>query len=356
MGWGADFSKLPYLKLYYEQEEACRKRIMDSDVVLFGGVDEESYIVERLAAGRLTVRLSERLYKSGQWKAVSPRGLRKKYKDHTRYRKKNVYLLCYGGYVASDFQIVRAYPGKMFKWGYFPALQEQDVNALMQSKKERRERTGKLSLLWAGRFIDWKHPEYALRAAAQLKKEGYSFTLTMVGGGEMEEELKAMAEREGLGDVVEFAGFKTPKEVRLYMERADIFLFTSDYKEGWGAVLNEAMNSGCAVVANCAIGAVPFLIKPGHNGLIYPNRSYAVFYRHIKALFCNKEELERLGREAYATIFKEWNAQNAAKRLLPMLEGLLEGKVCFQKEGVLSRAKAVLPCRMYRYLLSRERG
>lgn len=352
MGWGAELDRLPWLRLYYEQTDECKSLIADSDVVLFGGVEEESYIVDRLHAGKLTVRLSERIYKSGQWKAVSPRGLRKKYIDHTRYRKKNVYLLCYGGYVASDFHIVRAYPDKMFKWGYFPEAKEQDIDSLLRQKKDRREKEGKVSLLWAGRFIDWKHPEYALQAASRLKKDGFSFSLTMVGGGEMEAELKAFAAAEGLEDVVEFAGFKKPEEVRRYMERADIFLVTSDYKEGWGAVLNESMNSACAVVANCAIGAVPFLVTPGRNGLIYPNKDEDTFYSHISGLIRHPEEIERLGRAAYHTIMTEWNADIAAERLLPMLEGLLEGKVHFRESGILSKAEVISPRKMYRYLMS----
>jgi hypothetical protein len=35
-----------------------------------------------------------------------------------------------------------------------------------------------------------------------------------------------------------------PEEVRVHMEQSNIYLFTSDFGEGWGAVLNEAMNSG----------------------------------------------------------------------------------------------------------------
>ena len=92
------------------------------------GVEDESYIAERLAEGKPVVRLSERIYKDGQWKAISPRGLKKKYHDHTKYRKSPVYLLCCGGYVASDFHIVRAYPGKMFKWGYFPEKKLYDLH------------------------------------------------------------------------------------------------------------------------------------------------------------------------------------------------------------------------------------
>ena len=40
-------------------------------------------------------------------------------------------------------------------------------------------------------------------------------------------------------------------------------------QDGWGAVANEAMNSACALVAGHMIGAVPYLIRQGENGLIY---------------------------------------------------------------------------------------
>lgn len=355
MGWGQDLEKLPYLKLFYEQPDACRKLIAESDVVLFGGVEDESYIVDRLRAGKPVVRLSERIYREGQWKAISPRGLKKKYNDHTKYRKKNVYLLCCGGYVASDFHIVKAYPNKMFKWGYFPPSKHYDIDRLLQEKEQRREKEGKISLLWAGRFLGLKHPEYAIEAAERLKEEGYQFALTMVGGGEKEEEIKEMATQKGLSDEVKFVGFIKPEEVRSYMEEADIFLFTSDYNEGWGAVLNEAMNSGCAVVANCAIGAVPFLITPGKNGLIYPNGKFEVFYRQITALMQQQALIKELGKNAYETIVKEWNAENAAGKLITLLQKVQQGEAVFFQSGVLSKASVISQRKMYRYLMKKEK-
>ena len=354
MGWGAKLDKLPWLKLFYEEEAVCKKLIDDSDVVLFGGVEDESYIAGRLAEGKIVVRLSERIYKEGQWKAISPRGLKKKYHDHTRYRKSPVYLLCCGGYVASDFHIVRAYPGKMFKWGYFPEKKIYDIEALLEEKASRRKETGKISLLWAGRFIDWKHPEYALQAAMKLKQEGYDFSLTMVGGGAMEKELRDMVHDGQLEDTVTFTGFQKPEKVREYMEQSDVFLFTSDYKEGWGAVLNEAMNSGCAVVANVALGAVPFLIKPEENGLIYPNQNFAKFYENVTKLIQNPNMINALGKEAYRTITEEWNAEAAANRLIPFLERLLKGEVVPEKENILSPAFIVSPGRMYKYLTGKR--
>lgn len=354
MGWDASLAELPYVRKYYEAEAVCKELIEQSDVVLFGGVEDESYIDKRLKSGKLVVRLSERIYREGQWKAISPRGLLKKYKDHIRYRGKQVYLLCCGGYVASDFHLIGAYPDKMFKWGYFPEFIAQDIEGLLLKKRSRREAEGKVSLLWAGRFMGLKHPEHAIEAAIRLKKNGFAFSLTMVGGGEMEEALKALVEQNGLEDEVRFTGFLKPVEVRNLMEQADVFLFTSNYREGWGAVLNEAMNSGCAVVANCAVGAAPFLIESGRNGFLYPNGRQDLLYDELVSLLREPERMEALGREAYRTIAQEWNAAEAAKRLVAFLQDLTEGRVSPAAQGVLSPAPAISPRKMYRYMTDKS--
>lgn len=349
MGWGADKESLKYLHLFYEEEVFCRKLIEESDVVLFGGVDEESYIQKRLRDKKIVVRLSERIYKSGQWKMISPRGLIQKYKDHTCHRKDPVYLLCCGAYVASDFHLVRAYPEKMFKWGYFPECREQNIEALLAAKRARRDAEGRVSLIWAGRFIDWKHPEFAILAGERLKKDGIDFKITMVGGGAMEEALKTMVKEKKLSDKVEFVGFKKPEEVRRYMENSDIHLFTSDYMEGWGAVLNESMNSGCAPVCDCGPGAVPFLYE-GNNMCIYPCRNFEKFYEELTNLIQNPDRMEKMGRNAYFTIHDRWNAKVAAERLQGFLEGIMKGSILPQKQGILSPAKVIAPGKMYRYL------
>ena len=93
MGWTVK-DALSFVKYYYKEPQKCAELILKSDVVIFGGTNDESYIKPRLKAGKPVIRCSERLYREAQWKAVSPRGLVKKYLDHTRYRKEKVYLLC----------------------------------------------------------------------------------------------------------------------------------------------------------------------------------------------------------------------------------------------------------------------
>lgn len=346
MGWESDVKEYPFLRCYYEAPESCQKLIDEGEIVIFGGVEEESYIEKRLESGRLTIRYSERIYKEGQWKFISPRGLKKKYHDHIRYRKKDVYLLCAGAYVASDFHLIHAYPGKMFTWGYFPEFLEYRPDELMDHKSS----DGSTEILWAGRMIDWKHPEHALGAVGDLLKEDAKVHLTMAGGGEMESQLKRMAAELGVEGSVTFTGFLKPQEIREKMLAADIFLFTSDYKEGWGAVLNEAMNSGCAVIASSGIGAVPYLLRHGKNGMVYRNGKVRELKQYVRELAGQKGLCRSLGLAAYETIRNTWNADVAATNLLRLLRSIrmeqLEAAVC----GPASRAEIIAPAKGYLYV------
>lgn len=311
MGWNQELT-YPYLRYYYRQPRQCSAAVLEADLVLFGGCDEESYIQDRLKEKKPIFRISERLYKTGQWKAVSPRGLRKKYLDHIRYGNAPVYLLCAGGYVASDFSLVRAYRGKRYRWGYFPETRRYELETLMEQKGYE----GVPYIVWAARMISWKHPELALETALYLKQKGIRFHMDMIGGGVMEPQIKALLKKYSLEDYVTLTGFLPPEKVRDAMEKADIYLFTSDRQEGWGAVANESMNSGCALVANHMIGAVPFLVKAGENGLLYRDGNRKELFEQVEILVKNKAIRQRLGKNAYRTITECWNAENAASRLL----------------------------------------
>jgi len=163
----------------------------------------------------------------------------------------------------------------------------------------------------------------------------------MVGAGEEFEKIKKMASDMNLKRPVEFLGVLKHDEVRKYMEEANIFLFTSDFNEGWGAVLNEAMNSGCAVVASHAIGSVPFLLKHGENGLIYENGNIDDLCKKVISLERDVELRERLGKNAYFTLKNTWNAEVAANRLLKLSENLLKGYVNEYKDGPCSNAEII---------------
>ncbi len=153
MGWGLDAATLPYVVWADREEERCRKLIEEADLVFAGWTKRLDLVLPRLSSGKLTFRVSERIYREGQWKAISPKGLLAKYKEHIRFRNQPVWLLCCGAYVASDFSLIGAYPGKKLKFGYFPETLRCPQEELFAKKN-----TDKLQIVWAGRMISLKHP------------------------------------------------------------------------------------------------------------------------------------------------------------------------------------------------------
>ncbi len=304
-----------YVLLAYEGEQQRREALAwidHADVVIAGSAPNDM-LLERIRAGKLLLRYAERPFK----KKVSC--LKRLYHSIRLHQgdlwKKNIYMLCASAYAAGDYASMGMYQNRTYKWGYFPPVKEYDAEGLLAQKKPH-------TLMWCGRFIDWKHPDDAIVLAEKLKAAGYDFQLKLVGTGVMEETLHELVERFDLTEQVQFLGAMSPEQVRVHMEEAGIYLFTSDRQEGWGAVLNEAMNSGCAVVASHAIGSVPYLIRDGENGMIYPSGDIDILFEKVRYLLDHPEEQKRTGVKAYQTIMGVWNAGVAAERLCRLVQHL----------------------------------
>ena len=296
------------------------------------GSAPQALLRERLKAGKLIFRYQERPLKNGiEPLKFLPRML-KWYKWNPP--SKPVYLLCASGFAAGDYAKFGLFRGRCYQWGYFPETRFYDIRALLAQKEAG-------SIFWAGRFLDWKHPDDALRVAAQLRDDDYNFTLRIAGAGVLEPQLRAMISELHLEGCVQLLGSLRPEQVRCEMERSRIFLLTSDRREGWGAVLNEAMNSGCAVVASDAVGATPFLVKDGVNGSVYHSGDTQELYEKVRRLLDDTAAQECFGKNAYETITDTWNAQVAAGRLCELIRVILAGDPSpkFYLEGPCSCAR-----------------
>ena len=312
-----------------ETYDRCIKLINEADVVIAGSAPERM-IRKRIRSGKLVFRYSERIYKNKKRLLQLPFRFIKYHWDNYPY--KNVYMLCASAYAARDYAITWMFKGKTFKWGYFPAIKNyENIEKLIADKTPA-------SILWVARLIEWKHPDASIRVAKRLKRAGYNFQLSLIGNGELEDNIKKMIISEGLQDCVQMLGAMSPEEVRRYMEKSEIFMFTSDFNEGWGAVLNESMNSACAVVASHAIGSVPFLINDGENGFIYRNGNEDDLFNKVKFLLDNPEKRKQISLSAYKTMAEVWNAQVAAKRFLEVCQGILFDQQIFFESGVMSKS------------------
>lgn len=320
MGWGGE-ALPPFVKKSYgdaSSKAEARERIRKADVVIIGSAPER-LVRERIKRGKLVIRYGERPLKKGlelwkypyrylKWHIRNPKGAK-------------VALLCASAYTSADYAKFHLFQGRCYRWGYFPERKQyENVERMIAGKRPS-------SLLWVARFIDWKHPELPILIAKRLKEENYDFTMELIGTGVLEKEIRDQIRELQLEDCVQMLGSMKPEQVRRHMEQSQIFLFTSDKKEGWGAVLNEAMNSGCAVVASHGIGSVPYLLRDGENGSIYKDGDIEDLYRKVKTLLDDPQRSFAYGKRAYQTINEEWNAETAAERLLQLIDTMLAGEI-----------------------------
>ena len=240
-----------------------------------------------------------------------------------RNRKKPVYILGASAFTALDYhKMFRSYEGKCYRFGYFPKHLTYDPDALMEKKKELAK--GVPTILWMGRMLRLKHPELVVRALGILKAEGYDFTLRMIGEGEEREKIEKLVTACGLQDRTRIDGFLKPQEARDAMADAMIYVMTSNKLEGWGSVIYEAQNAGCAQIASHACGATPWLVRHGETGLVFQSGSAKDLALQLKTLLDAPDLIETYGRKAYEQMQKTWNPKTAAERVIGLCEYIEE--------------------------------
>ena len=138
-----------------------------------------------------------------------------------------------------------------------------DVAAYGQQVGER-DRTRR-TVLFVGRLDTEKHIDEIIDALTLMD---HSVCLRIVGLGRKEKYLHRHAAKRGVDDRVTFVGYLSDDEVRAEYSRADVFCMPGTAELQSIATL-EAMASGLPVVA-AAAGALPYLVRPGVNGALFP--------------------------------------------------------------------------------------
>ena len=314
-----------------ESAEAMRHATED-DIVVFQHMDgHEEYVRARAATGRPFFRATERLLKRGGLWAYMPPKRWRTYDRFGRYRKADMQVLCASAYAAEDLSRFGFPVGRCLKWGYFPELPAPGDKANTCAADMVR-------MLSVQRLIDWKRVDLQIEAAQILRDRGCGFRLSIVGDGDRTDALRRAIVDGGLDDCVELVGGLPRAEALQMMRDADIFLATSNRKEGWGAAVNEAMAAGCAVVASDQMGSVPYLIRDGVDGVVFASGDALSLTDAIEALIDDSEMRLRVGRNASERVTADWSASCAAERLVAYSKALLAGRRQQYADGPMSPA------------------
>lgn len=336
----------PYIIPLYEEKnkKIVEQMVLDADVVIMGGTHIESLINLRVKTGKLLLFYTERWHKRRRSYLVLPIRYLNGYVYHrfTRFNHLNTYMLCASSFVPNDCRWAFAFKNKTYKWGYFPPFKEIDITQVLKKRAEHQF----VEILYVARSLKLKHPELAIKAVQSLFKQGYKVRLTMIGGAfdgnkQSEKVFEYCKQQEkNTPECLRVLGAVDNEKVREIMLKSDIFIFTSDRNEGWGASLNEAMSSGCACIVSNAIGSSHFLINDGANGLLFKNKSvFSLVEQLRKVLDVNYRN--KLSVNAYQTMLNEWQPNVAAERLVNLVQQLLQGKDTLYSSGPCSKAYPV---------------
>lgn len=319
----------PWLIRFWRDDDSKRQAfdLIDSaDCVVWDGSSLHRHIKRRLRSGKITFEFGERWLKKGLLNFLSPRLLRNQFWYHFLMPKNNFYRLNIGAYAADDYKLMRSFTNKMFRWGYFTDTADCEYTPAAPESVGKRD-DSKLNIIWVGRFINFKHPEMAVEVAAKLKESGVDFKLDMYGSGPLLKKVRELAEKNGVSNEVNFCGTIDNADLVKEMRHHDVLLFTSDKREGWGAVVNEAMGCGCVVVARSEAGSVPWLIKDGVNGII-SQADAEMMAKKIYELWSDDVLFARISKNARNTVALNgtWGAGNAASSFVKLLEALKRGE------------------------------
>ncbi|WP_240350674.1 glycosyltransferase [Pseudomonas viridiflava] len=141
-----------------------------------------------------------------------------------------------------------------------------DPEARIQIRQANSIADSDTVILAVGRLVEAKDYPTLLRAYAQLKNDGATARLWVVGEGSEQHSLEKLTNMLGLHDDVLFMGVR--HDVASLYNAADIYVLSSAW-EGFGLVVAEAMATERVVVAtDCGgikevVGSNGFLVQPG---------------------------------------------------------------------------------------------
>ncbi len=159
-----------------------------------------------------------------------------------------------------------------------------------------------------GRISPQKAPDVFIKAAKLIKQEIPGAHFVIVGGGEMESEIKEYANENGLKDCLHITGWvDNPLN---YVELFDVACLLSRW-EGFGLVLPEFMMVGKPIVAT-QVDAIPNIISDHQNGLLVEADDEVAVSRAVLEIQKNPTLKNKLVQQGQKDVRRKFDAKRVS--------------------------------------------
>lgn len=236
------------------------------DAVLLGGWESPAYW-QLLLVARLTGRRAVGFYESI---ARTQRHRRGAIAAARRWYFRSLDAVVVPGVEARDALLAMGVEAARISVG-FNAVDVAEINVRATAARRSEDAPGH-RYLYVGRLIELKGVDLAIAAFAQARGNGD--TLTIVGGGPLLDDLRALATRLGVADDVAFPGPVENADLPEILARHHTLVMPSR-EDVWGLVANEGLAAGLHVVVSSVAGVAAsvsgmrgvFVVDPDVDGV-----------------------------------------------------------------------------------------
>ena len=204
------------------------------------------------------------------------------------------------------------------------------------------QRNGPLRLLTVASLQPYKGHRYLIDACALLRGD-IEFQCRLIGGGELEADLRQRIHAFGLERQIHLLGPQPEERVRKELAEADVFVLPSIQEpsgkmEGIPVALMEAMATGLPVVAS-RLSGIPELVEDGRSGLLTHPADAAALAAAIRCMESSQLR-SRMGEFGRIAVRRNYTLQHNVARLA---EFFLLGQVPTAAAGNSEISKGGMP-------------
>jgi len=260
----------------------------DQDTKLVSWIHVEQHTMEKLAHSFRSDKEARRCY--GRF-------------DHT---------VCVSEYVQADFCRILDFhrPCSVL----YNTVESDKILGLADKSAPEIENDGKIHLVAVGTLKQSKGYERMIRIVEQLKGEGYSLSLYILGIGPLQKKLEDYIAGHGLEDTVHLLGYQT--NPYKYVAKCDLFVCAS-FAEGFSTAATEALILGVPVCTVEVSGMKEMLGEYNEYGIVTENSEEGLC-RGLKNLLDDPELLKYYKEKAFerGQKFKTKDTVDAVEKML----------------------------------------
>ena len=192
---------------------------------------------------------------------------------------------------------------------------------LEQFSNEEKDKSA-FNIVFCGRLINWKGPDRALRILKKMINSGReNCVLHLIGSGEMEAELKALANSLQVEKQIVFYGAISQEKVFQIMASSSVFLLPgisekiTERSEAQGLVLQEAQFFKLPVIT-ADVGGIKYGMVPDETGFLVTENTEDCFVEKLILLYDNIELFQRMGQNGHDFVMKNFESSHIGERLM----------------------------------------